>query len=116
LRTTFIKNQQENLEELHSAPGTSSTVSSGSTLSRLLEMERSIDGYSSVPVYTSLVEPYQGYGQGNRPVNGIRMMRDDEQIVGSSTNRHTYYLSETHPSTPKVTTPDRGVIYLPKCL
>jgi hypothetical protein len=39
------------------------------------------------------------------------MMHDDEQITGSSTNRRTSYSSETHPSTHRVTTPDRGVIY-----
>jgi hypothetical protein len=70
-------------------------------------MARSIDGPSSFPVRTSSVEPYQGYGQGNRLLVD-EMMRGGEQTAGSSASRRTSYLSEP---TDEVATPDRGVIY-----
>jgi hypothetical protein len=83
------------------------SASTRPTLSRLLEMARSIDGPSSFPVRTSSVEPYQGYGQGNRLLVD-EMMRGGEQTAGSSASRRTSYLSEP---TDEVATPDRGVIY-----
>jgi hypothetical protein len=105
-----MKNKQESREELHRISGTNSTVSTGPTLSRLLEMARSIDGPSSFPVRSSLVKPHQGYGQGNCLLVD-EMMRGGEQIAGSSSSRSTSYLSETYSSTDKVATHDRGVIY-----
>jgi hypothetical protein len=83
------------------------SASTRPTLSRLLEMARSIDGPSSFPVRTSSVEPYQGYGQGNRLLVD-EMMRGGEQTAGSSASRRTSYLSEP---TDEVAAPDRGVIY-----
>jgi hypothetical protein len=105
-----MTNQQESREKLHPTSGTSSTVSTGPTLSRLLEMARSIDGPSSFPIRTSSVEPYQGYGHGNRLLVD-EMMRGGEQTARNSTSRRTSYLSEPYSSADKVATPDRGVIY-----
>mmetsp|Transcript_22793 Transcript_22793/g.41432 ORF Transcript_22793/g.41432 Transcript_22793/m.41432 type:complete len:289 (-) Transcript_22793:34-900(-) len=105
-----MTNQQESREKLHPTSGTSSTVSTGPTLSRLLEMARSIDGPSSFPIRTSSVEPYQGYGHGNRLLVD-EMMRGGEQTAASFASRRTSYLSETYPSADNATTSDRGVIY-----
>jgi hypothetical protein len=104
-----MKNQQESREKLHRTSCSNSTVSTGPTLSRLLEMARSIDGPSSFPVRASSVEPYQEYGQGNRLLD--EMMRGGEQTAGNSASRRTSYLSEPYSSTDEVATPDRGVIY-----
>eukprot|EP00544_Gedaniella_sp_CCMP2646_P015730 CAMPEP_0202484516 /NCGR_PEP_ID=MMETSP1361-20130828/3593_1 /ASSEMBLY_ACC=CAM_ASM_000849 /TAXON_ID=210615 /ORGANISM="Staurosira complex sp., Strain CCMP2646" /LENGTH=291 /DNA_ID=CAMNT_0049113195 /DNA_START=67 /DNA_END=942 /DNA_ORIENTATION=+ len=106
----MMKRQESRQELLHRIPCTNSTVSSGPTLSRLLEMARYIDDLSSASVPTSSVEPYQGYDPGSRLL-GDAMMRGGEQTAASFASRRTSYLSETYPSADNATTSDRGVIY-----